>query len=155
VHHSYFHGPDWKATTNRDLFFILFPAWVYMGWLVVGALPLAGAYTLSSGGSSGSISDVSSGNGGGGTAGEDWAVRNGWLLMAATASFSLLQYEVFHSFSHSALPHPLQAAMESCSVLMRIQRRHRLHHTKGQCNFCITWPFADHLFGTVDDNPPP
>jgi sterol desaturase/sphingolipid hydroxylase (fatty acid hydroxylase superfamily) len=45
--------------------------------------------------------------------------------------------------------------LDQFAAVQRMRRRHRLHHTKGGVNFCITWPLADILFGTLDESAPP
>lgn len=132
VHHSYFGGGDWRTEGDRDLYFILFPAWIYVLWVCCGAVPLVLLSWLS-----GPTSNV-----------------NGWLLAVSCGSFALVQYEVLHSFGHNALPAAMQRAFARCPPLVRIQRRHRIHHSKGKCNFCITWPLADMAFGTLDETVP-
>ena len=119
VHHTFFGGGATSdAELPDDVFFILFPRWVYMVWLLSSALPLL-------------VAPAS------------------WLLVVACASYSLLQYELFHTFHHGALPPRVQAWLESIPALRAMKRRHRLHHS-GACDTCfnITWPLADRFFGT-------
>ena len=141
VHHSFFHGAGeaMEAEQPSDLYFVLFPSWVYFGWLACGLVPLIAP-----------------------SAWCWWHLRpehsEGYgplarvlLLAAACASFSLWQYEVLHTFHHGALPQPLQACLEHVPVLRLMRRRHRIHHGAGRGKGCfnITWPVGDMLFGTL------
>ena len=152
VHHSFFHGGGeaMDAEEEADLFFILFPTWVYVGWLICGFAPLLApaGWFLANAGASSAASVGSDGKAAGS------AVMRVLLLVMACASFSLLQYEVLHAFHHGALPPPLQAALERIPALRLMRRRHRIHHgggggRSGGCCFNITWPLSDALFGTL------
>ena len=37
VHHGFFSTSNWKIESADDIFFVLFPSWVYIGWALLGA----------------------------------------------------------------------------------------------------------------------
>ena len=141
VHHTFFSdGDSFAAEEPEDLFFVLFPAWVYLGWLLCTAAPMAVLPLILWRGS-----DSSSGGGGG-----EWRSSGAVQLLLASASFSLLQYELLHTFHHQALTPSLQRWLERVPALRTMQRRHLRHHSgtrKG--NYNITWPWSDYCFGTL------
>lgn len=77
------------------------------------------------------------------------------LLVISTGSFAMLQYETMHSYHHGALPKPMLNLFDALPPVVSCRRRHRLHHTKGGVNYCITWPLSDFVFGTLDEAAPP
>jgi len=127
VHHNFFGGGNaFHAEKSDDIFFILFPTWVYAGWLLCGLVPLLVLLAL------GLQAEV-------------------LFVIVAGLSFSLLQYEVLHTFHHRALPDSAQALLERIPALRAMQHRHRIHHSGGRngCNYNITWPLSDALFRTL------
>ena len=134
------------------MYFVLFPAWIYVFWLCIGLAPLVpvawcwwcqlgggAAAAAASATDSSSTSSLPSGGG---------RLR----LLAASCSFSLLQYEVLHSFHHGALPEAAQRLLERMPALRAMRHRHRVHHCSGQRRstcYNITWPLGDWLFGTL------
>merc|ERR1711957_67717 len=133
VHHSFFCDDEWTIDSTKDIFFVLFPGWIYILWAVMGMTPIFMLNFIL-----GSTEGFASSD----------TVRNAWLLASSTGSFVLLQYEFLHSFNHRALPGFIQTAMEAWPIFQRVQAHHRLHHLIGKCNFCITWPLSDIVFGT-------
>lgn len=131
VHHTFFSGAKWAVEAKRDLYFVLFPAWVYFGWFVVSITPIYA--TVKTGLLDGLVS------------------RDACLVALSAGSVSLLQYEALHAFHHDGLPPAVQRRLEGTRVFKAMQRRHRRHHARPGCNFSITWPLADLLFGTLDD----
>ena len=107
VHHAFFEGgaSSMKIETNRDIYFVLFPSWVYAFWATGGIAPMA----------------VGVGAG-----------SNVLSLILSALSFSLFQYELLHTFHHQGLPSRIQAALEAVPVLRRMKRRHALHHGVGR-----------------------
>ena len=108
---------NWKIESTDDIFFVLFPSWVYMVWAVLGAGPVL----LIAGGLVGSAADPVS---------AAW-YRAIALVVASTGSFAMLQYEVLHSYHHAALPtvrtaslpRPTAAALPACPHCVRVFRR--------------------------------
>ena len=87
VHHSFFCGGEWKIDNTRDIFFVLFPGWIYILWAVMGMTPIIIMLFFTSG----SINQ--------GLMSSD-TIRNTWLLASSVGSFALLQYEFLHTFNH-------------------------------------------------------
>jgi hypothetical protein len=126
VHHTFFQGQQHaNVESDRDLFFVLFPAWVYVGWLLVGFLPASLVLSRTS-----------------------WQ-RDAVLGALSASALALAQYEALHTFCHRGLPRRLQATLELSQTLVALQRRHHKHHARPGCNYNITWPLADWTLGTL------
>ena len=132
VHHTFFSGALWTVGSPRDLYFVLFPAWVYLAWLVVSSVPVVLASTT------GLLGGLLS--------------RDACLLALSAGSVTLLQYEALHAFHHDGLPETLQRVLMEMPAFRGMQRRHRRHHARPGTNFSIMWPLADLVFGTLDDD---
>ena len=75
VHHSFFCDDEWKIDSPQDIFFVLFPGWIYILWAVMGMTPILITLFFSFGS-------------------EDWlssdTIKNTWLLASSVGSFTLL-----------------------------------------------------------------
>jgi hypothetical protein len=79
----------------------------------------------------------------------DWLVsRNVALLFLATAFAYYLCYELMHVAYHSN-PRALLARLPGIRLLRRLHARHHDPLFMQVCNFNITWPIGDTLFGTL------
>jgi len=83
------------------------------------------------------------------------AVMLGWLvsgnvalLFLATAFAYYLSYELMHLAYHSK-PESLLARLPGIRVLRRLHTRHHDPLFMQVCNFNITWPIGDTIFGTL------
>lgn len=136
VHHTFFAGEDWMVDDGvTDLYFVLFPSWIYLLWAAIGVAPLlCGATTF-----------VFAETDPYGLSLTDCA-----LLLSACGAFQLFQYELLHAYSHRALPRWLQGCMEATRLFDGVMWRHRRHHKLNDGrNYNITWPLADFAFGTL------
>ena len=134
-------SPMMRIEVENDLFFVLFPMWVYGLWACLACLPLLlTALWCWWHGTQEQPSAIASGD------------ARTIHLVVSCLSFSLLQYEVLHTFHHDGLPKGLQSALEALPAFRRMKLRHRIHHSGGKrgCCYNITWPLADWLFGTLE-----
>jgi hypothetical protein len=120
-HHFYTHEKmGWDS--SRDFRLILFPAWLIVILFTFGIVPIG--YVLHRAISS-----------------------NVALLFAATNLAYFLNYEWFHFAYHAP-----EGSWLSRMPLLRVLRRHHGEHhdprAMSSCNFNITYPLADVVFGT-------
>jgi len=123
-HHAYFRVDSMKVEDDRDMRFVLFPAFAC---LLVIALAGGGAALLG----------LALG-------------RNVGLLFLATATLYYLVYEWFHASFHLVATERL----ERIPFVGSAARRHRLHHDPERMtsiNFNITFAIVDRIFGTMAD----
>lgn len=121
-HHRFFSGNDLYFDDTRDFRAVLFPVLLVVFFLGLAGIPTAIVLAL-----------VFSGN-----------VA---LLSLATAIAYYLNYELLH-FAYHARPDTAAARLPLVATLRRLHHRH--HQPDGMgCNFNITYPIADWLFGTL------
>ena len=71
----------------------------------------------------------------------------GWLFVATSLAY-FLNYEFLHMAYHLPPSHPIARQ----GLVRRLERLHRIHHdprSMAHCNFNITYPVCDALFGTL------
>jgi hypothetical protein len=159
VHHTFFagSGEEWKVDNAQDLYFVLFPAWIYVLWIGLGLAPLLLGGLLGGALAQPDAEAVLGGaRGAGGLAPNDgggagWPVlTDSALLLSSCGAFTLMQYELLHAYSHRALPLWLQQRLEKTGLFDGVMSRHRRHHRQNDgTNYNITWPVGDWLFGTL------
>jgi hypothetical protein len=122
-HHRFFTHEAMPLDSSRDFRAVLFPPSLAFFFFLAFALP---AWWL--------LSFLASDN-------------VGWLFVA-TAVFYFLNYEFFHLAYHAPAGHWIMRV----PGYTRLQRLHRTHHDPAlmaRCNFNITYPIGDLLFGTL------
>lgn len=122
-HHVFFDELHMSADQPRDYYYVFFPWWA-IGLVIVTAaffsLPL----------------------------GMLWS-RNAGLLFFAVAIGYYLTYEWLHLSYHL----PADSAVGRSWLVRKLRRLHTAHHDvtlMTRCNFNITFPICDRLFGTLD-----
>ena len=128
-HHRYYTHEAMSFETTRDFKMVLFPPAMLLFFLGAVAAPIGTLLFLV-------------------------ASRNVALLYLATAMGYFLTYELLH-FCHHLPPDHLAARI---GVLRRLRTSHQTHHDPAlmsSCNFNITFPICDRVFGTARKGPPP
>lgn len=126
-HHRFFTTTTMPVDTLRDLRAVLFPPVLMTFFVAVFAVPVALL-----------LASVTSPN-------------VGWLF-AATALGYFLNYEVLHLAYHL----PSRYAVARWPLVGRLKRLHEAHHDPhlmAHCNFNISYPLGDWLFGTLYRDP--
>lgn len=124
-HHVYFDDGHMAAARPRDYYFVFFPWWaiaLVIATAALIALPLAALLS-----------------------------RNAGLLFFAVAISYYLAYEWLHLSYHL----PADSLIGRTWLVRRLRRLHTVHHDvsrMAQCNFNITFPICDRLYGTLDMN---
>lgn len=122
-HHRFFTDAHMALETTRDLKAVLFPAVMIAFFLVAFALPVGLLLA--------------------------WLASDNvaWLFVL-TAMAYFLNYEALHLCYHL----PEQSPIGRLPVIRRLRRLHQAHHDPrlmARCNFNITYPLGDLLFGTL------
>ncbi len=122
-HHRFFTDQAMAYDALRDLRAVLFPPLLMTFFIAVFALP-AGLLL------------------------ERIATPNvAWLFVAVSLGY-FLNYEFLHLAYHLPPGHPIARS----SLIARLKRLHQVHHdprVMAHCNFNITYPIGDLLFGTL------
>ncbi len=122
-HHVYFDDEHMAASQPRDYYFVFFPWWaiaLVIATAALIALPLAALLS-----------------------------RNAGLLFFAVAISYYLTYEWLHLSYHL----PADSLIGRSWLVRRLRRLHTVHHDVSRmtrCNFNITFPICDRLYGTLD-----
>ena len=122
-HHSFFTDEAICFDTPRDYRAVLFPPILLVFFFGLFAVPV-GALLYA------------------------FVSPNVGFLFVATAILYYLNYELFH-FSYHVDP---QSRLGRLPLIRRLRRNHVRHHDKAlmtRCNFNITYPICDRLFGTL------
>lgn len=122
-HHGFYSHKSLAIEQHRDLRLVLFPIWLIFALSLFVIAPLAGLITVL------------------------WS-SNAAALFALTALASYLLYEFMHLCFHL----PDANRLTTLPGVRAMRRRHRVHHDPaqmGDCNFNLTWPLCDWLFGTT------
>lgn len=122
-HHSFFIASDMAFEALRDWRVVLFPAWLIYVFLLLLILPCVFLLQWL------------------------WSDNAGYIF-AVAALMGYLFYETMHFSYHL----PKGSVIERIPLVWRLQRLHQLHHERermGDCNFNITLPVFDVLFGTL------
>lgn len=122
-HHRYFSHEAMALTDLRDLRAVLFPPLLVLFFFGAFAVPV--------------------------WFGLAWAISANvaWLFIATGLGYFLM-YEVLHLAWHA----PAGSWVARLALVRRMGRLHRRHHDPAlmtRCNFNITWPICDLLFGTL------
>lgn len=121
-HHRFFTHEAMGPEGSRDLQAILLPPGLFIFFVATFALPLGGLF----------FALVSA--------------NVGWLFVATAVGYFLL-YEWLHLAYHM----PPESPVGSLGPIRRMRRLHATHHDPRRmrfCNFNITFPIGDLLFGT-------
>jgi hypothetical protein len=122
-HHQFFTHESMPAESSRDFKMVLFPPVMLVFFLGGLATPIGVALALFAG------------------------ANVAWLFVATVMAY-FLTYEWLHLAYHAR-----EGSLVSRLPLLSILRRHHeLHHDPrlmGRCNFNITFPICDRLFGTT------
>jgi hypothetical protein len=125
-HHRFFTARAMSVEQPRDFQIVLIPPAFVAFFLLALAVPVgAGVYWLAS--------------------------LNAACLFVAASGLYVLNYEWFHFAYHVPEGHP---ALRS-RFLRRARERHRAHHDPARMtrvNFNLTYPWADRLLGTLENN---
>ena len=127
-HHRFFTDQDMPIDGLRDLRAVLFPPVLMTFFIVAFALPAALLL--------------------------DWLATPdvAWLFVATSLAY-FLNYEFLHLAYHLPASHPLARL----PLVGRLKRLHQAHHDPrlmARCNFNITYPIGDTLFGTLHRGAP-
>lgn len=122
-HHRYFSHEAMALTDLRDLRAVLFPPLLVLFFFGVFAVPV--------------------------WFGMAWAISANvaWLFVATGLGYFLM-YELLHLAWHA----PAGSRVARLALVRWMGRLHRRHHDPAlmtRCNFNITWPICDLLFGTL------
>jgi hypothetical protein len=126
-HHRFFTHEAMPLESSSDFRAVLFPPSLALFFFLAFALP---AWWL--------LSLLASDNA-------------GWLFVATAIAY-FLNYELFHLAYHAPAGH----WATRLPGFARLQRLHRIHHDPSlmaRCNFNITYPIGDLLFGTLHRGP--
>lgn len=126
-HHRFFTDQAMPLASSRDFRVVLFPPVLALFFFVAFALP---AWWL--------LAWLGTDN-------------TAWLFVATAIAY-FLNYELFHLAYHAPEGHWVTRV----PGFARLQRLHRIHHDPSRmrrCNFNITWPIGDLLFGTLHREP--
>ena len=122
-HHGFFTDEEMRLESSTDFRAVLFPLWLVAFYFGVFAMPVA----LLLG----------------------WQLsRNVALLFLATAFAYYLAYELLH-LAHHAGGGGFAARLPGMRLLRLLHTRHHDPLFMQVCNFNITWPIGDVLFGTL------
>jgi hypothetical protein len=122
-HHRFFTDRAMQFDSSRDYRAVLFPPVLMVFFLTAFALP---AWLLLL-----------------------WLFSpNVAYLFVATAIAYFLNYELLH-FAYHARPDSLSARLPGMAALRRLHTRHHDPALMQRCNFNITYPLGDLLFGTL------
>lgn len=122
-HHRYYTHEAMSYESARDLKMVLFPPVMLLFFLGAVAVPVAALLFLV-------------------------ASRNVAFLYVATAMGYFLTYEWLHFCHHL----PMAGLVGRIGFLRRLRLHHQAHHDPARmnaCNFNITFPICDRLFGTL------
>jgi sterol desaturase/sphingolipid hydroxylase (fatty acid hydroxylase superfamily) len=123
-HHRYYTHQAMSYEGSRDFKMVLFPPVMLLFFLGAVAAPIGGLLFVI-------------------------ASRNVALLYVATAMGYFLTYEWLHFCHHL----PDGGALGRIGLLRRLRVNHQAHHDPARmnrCNFNITFPICDRLFGTLN-----
>lgn len=124
-HHRFFTHESMECRDSRDFKMILFPPVMLVFFLGMLAAPVGALLWVTVG-------------------------QNVGALFVATAVAYFLTYEWLHFAYH--LPRAsLIARLPWIATLRRLHQRHHDPAVMTRCNFNITFPICDHLFGTAGD----
>lgn len=121
-HHRYYTHDAMAADSHRDFQMVLFPPVMLLFFLGALATPIGLAFGLLV------------------------SPNLGWLFAATAVSYFLL-YEWLHWSYHQAR----DSFVGRLAVVRVLRRHHTVHHDLARmttANFNITFPIADHIFGT-------
>jgi hypothetical protein len=121
-HHRYFSHEAMALTDQRDLRAVLFPPMLVVFFFGAFAVPV---WFLLAWAASANVA---------------------WLFIATGLAYFLM-YEVLHLSWHA----PAGSWVARLALVRRMGRLHRRHHDPARmarCNFNITWPIGDLVFGT-------
>jgi hypothetical protein len=122
-HHRFFTHEAMEYAASRDFKMVLFPPVMLFFFIGCLATPIGLALALL------------------------WSRNAGWLF-AATAIGYFLSYEWLHFSYHFSV----DSWVGRLPFMAALRRHHTLHHDQaqmGRCNFNITFPICDWLFGTL------
>jgi hypothetical protein len=128
-HHRFFTARTMPVDTMRDLRAVLFPPVLMTFFLAAFALPAALLLALLT------------------------SANVAWLFAAAALAY-FLNYEFLHLAYHL----PARYAVARWPLVGRLKRLHQAHHDPRlmtRCNFNISYPLGDWLFGTLHRDPGP
>ncbi|MBL8525376.1 MAG: sterol desaturase family protein [Betaproteobacteria bacterium] len=122
-HHVFFDNTHMSADRPQDYYFVFFPCWA-IGLVIITAALFAFPLRM-------------------------LLSRNAGLLFFAVAIAYYLAYEWLHLSYHL----PADSFIGRTWLVKKLRRLHTAHHDvtlMTRCNFNITFPICDRLFGTLD-----
>jgi hypothetical protein len=121
-HHRFYTHEAMESESHRDFQMVLFPP-IMLGFFLGGVAPVGALIGL------GTTANI------------------GYLFVATSFSYFLL-YEWMHFAYHQ----PATSAIGGSRLIARLRRHHLVHHDPARmttCNFNITFPIGDAVFGTM------
>ncbi|MCI0570876.1 MAG: sterol desaturase family protein [Myxococcaceae bacterium] len=122
-HHHFFTHEAMAYESSRDFKMVLFPPVMLLFFLGALASPIGALFFLLG------------------------SPNAGWLFVATALAY-FLTYEVLHWSYHLPATHPV-ARLAPIRTLGQHHTRHHDLRLMGRCNFNITFPICDWLFGTT------